>query len=257
VSLSLETAGLEVVWGRRQVLEVLRAGRRRVKCVCMQSAGKGSTFGQIKEQARQHHAEIRILSSGELASLSGGEKHQGIVAFVEAARAPGFDSLLLRVRQTTAPAFLLALDELKDPQNVGAIIRTAEAAGALGVVMTLHRSSPVRGGVERASAGAVEYLPVVQVVNLREALERLKKAGCWVIGADASGEREYTEVDLTRPAVLVFGEEGRGLRSLTRRTCDELVRIPMRGRVESLNVSASAAVLSFELVRQRRVGART
>jgi len=150
-------------------------------------------------------------------------------------------------------AVWLALEEVRDPGNLGTIIRTADAAGAHGIVTTTHRTAPVEGpGVERASAGAAEYVPVSRVVNLRDALERCREAGIWVVGADMDGDRDYTEADLKGPVILVMGEEGKGIRPLTRKTCDMIVRIPMRGKVASLNVSASAAILLFEVTRQRR-----
>ena len=240
----------EVVRGRRAVLEVLRVGRRRVRKVLVLDSARGGIVGRIADKARRRGAEVRAVPERELAEFAGGKSHQGVVALVETLQGFSLDDLLSRV--AGGAAFLVALDELKDPQNVGAIVRTAEAAGAHGVVMTLNRSAAIGRGAHRASAGAVEHLPAARVVNLRDALERLKEAGCWVVGADAGAEKEYTQADFRRPTVLVLGEEGKGLRSLTRRTCDELVRIPLGGKVESLNVSAAAAVLCFEVVRQRQ-----
>ena len=240
-----------LICGRRPVLEVLRAGRRQVKQIFMLDHGQGAILEEIRERAARRGAEVRHVDRRSLDHLAHGKPHQGVLAAVEPLIEMDLDGLLHYVHKSREAAFLVVLDEPKDPQNVGAIIRTAEGAGAHGVVMTLHRSVEMGLGMARASAGAVEYLPMVRVVNLRDALTRIKDAGCWIIGADTEGKKEYTAVDLTQPVALVLGEEGRGLRELTKRTCDELVRIPLRGKVESLNVSASAAILCYELLRQR------
>jgi 23S rRNA (guanosine2251-2'-O)-methyltransferase len=243
-----------LICGRHAVLEALRAGGRRIIRIHMLRGGGGGIMREIASCARSRGIEVAVAERAELQALAGHVPHRGVVAVVSGGPAAGetsVDDLLDRARAAGDPAFIVALDELKDPQNVGAILRTAEGAGAHGVVMTANRSASLGAGVERASAGAVEYVPVARVVNMRSALVRLKESGCWVVGADASATKEYTRADLTGPVVLVLGEEGRGLRDLTRRCCDDLVRIPMRGKVESLNVSASAAVLCYELVRQR------
>ena len=246
----------ETVRGRRAVLEALRAGRRKVRRILILDTAKGSVLEGIREAAARRGVAVASVPARELDALSGEGPHRGVAALVEKSVETGLDDIIAAVGAGATASgragFVLALDELKDPQNVGAIVRTAEGAGAHGVLMTSNRSAPVGEGVARASAGAVEHLPVVRVVNLRDALERLKRAGLWIVGADAEAEKDYTAADFRRPTVLVLGEEGKGLRSLTRRTCDELVRIPLQGRVASLNVSAAAAVLCFEVVRQRR-----
>lgn len=215
--------------------------------------GKGGAMREVLDLARARGIPVKTATRSDLDRLAGGESHQGVVAVAGKAAAGGrtLDALLTRARDVARPALFVALDEVKDPGNAGAIVRTAEAAGADGLIMTEHRTAPAGGGMSRASAGAVEHLPVVRVVNLRDALDRLKEAGCWVVGADANGDRSHTAADLARPVVLVLGEEERGLRELTRKTCDDLVRIPMRGKVASLNVSAAAAILLYEAVRQR------
>jgi 23S rRNA (guanosine2251-2'-O)-methyltransferase len=194
---------------------------------------------------------VECVDRAELDALAGGHTHQGIVAEAEPGAEPTLDGLLDSVRASGEPALIVVLDEVADPQNAGAVVRTAEAVGAHGVVMTLHRSAPGGAGMSRASAGAIEHLPVVRVVNLRRALERLRDAGIRTVGADPAAATVHTAADLAGPVALVLGAEGRGLRDLTRRTCDELVRIPLRGRTASLNVSAAAAVLLYEAVRQR------
>ena len=242
--------------GRRAVTEALRAGRRKVTGLWVASGGRGGPLGEIRALAAKRGVEVREADRDELDRLAGTDRHQGVVAMAEPAREASVEELMARASAGGEPVFIVALDEVKDPQNVGAVIRTAESAGAHGLVITENRSAPLAGGVERASAGAVEYLPVATVANLRDALERMKKAGCWVVGTDATAPRPHTGASLDRPVVIVLGEEGRGLRELTAQTCDELVAIPMRGKIGSLNVSAAAAVMCYEVVRQRGGSAR-
>jgi len=242
--------------GRRAVTEVLRSGKRKVAVLWIAAGNRAGPVSEIRSLAARRGVEVREADREELDRLAGTEHHQGVVAMAERGREASVEELIARAAAAGEPAFIVALDEVKDPQNVGAVIRTAESAGAHGLVITEYRSAPLAGGVERASAGAVEYLPVATVANLRDALERMKKAGCWVVGTDASAPRAHTGASLDRPVVVVLGEEGRGLRELTARTCDELVAIPMRGKVGSLNVSAAAAVMCYEVVRQRDTGGR-
>jgi len=240
-----------VLAGRRAVLEALRGGNRRVTRVCLLGGGRGGILRELRDAAERAGVPVEEAAREALDGLAGGRPHQGVVALAEIAGEPELADILDRARARGEPPFVVVLDEIKDPQNAGAIVRTAECAGAHGVVMTIHRSAPPGQGMERSSAGAIEHLPVVGVVNLRMALERLKEAGCWAVGADMEGTKLHTGADFAGPVAVVLGEEGKGLRELTKRTCDELVRIPMKGRIGSLNVSAAAAVLCFEVVRQR------
>ncbi len=245
------TAGSVVLAGRRAVLEALRAGTRKVVEVRVLAEGRGGVFREVVETARRRGVEVRSATRGELDALAGGRNHQGVLALAFPSREMGLEELLEAAGRAPGAAMLVALDEVKDPQNVGAIMRTALCAGAAGIIMTEHRTSRTGPGVERASAGAVEYLPRVRVANLRAALERCRRAGLWVVGADSAGGVEYTRAELARPFVLVLGEEGKGLRRLTREACDEVARIPLAGEVASLNVGAAAAVILFEAVRKR------
>ena len=235
------------------MLEALRAGKRRIEGVWHLEGAHGGPLKEILDIATSQQIPLHPVSREELDGLAGAADHRGVLARAEQTTEPTLDELISLAQASGEPPLLVALDEIKDPQNMGAIIRTADAAGAHGIITTTHRTAPAEGyGVERASAGAAEYVPVCRVVNLRDALERCQAAGLWVVGADMDGERDYTGADLKGPLVLVMGEEGKGIRPLTRRTCDMVVRIPMRGKVASLNVSASAAILLFEVARQRR-----
>lgn len=237
-------------------MEVLRAGKRKVECVWVLRGGKGETLSEISGMARRRGIPVIESDRDELDRMSGGAEHRGVVARAESATEATLEDLFSAARGRGEPPLLVALDEVKDPHNIGAIIRTAEASGAHGLILTERRTGPLGDTVRRSSAGAVEHLPVARVGNLRDALERCKEAGCWVLGAEAEGALEYTRTELSKAVVLVLGEEGAGLRDLTRKTCDALVRIPLAGRTASLNVSASAAVILFEAARQRRSEAR-
>jgi 23S rRNA (guanosine2251-2'-O)-methyltransferase len=185
----------------------------------------------------------------ELTRLAGSPDHQGVVAEVDPYPYVDADELLSR-----PDCLVVALDQVQDPQNLGAVARSAEVAGATGLVITDRRSASVTAAVAKASAGAVEHLPIARVTNLAEWLARAKDAGAWTYGADAAADTHYVDADLTGKVVLVLGSEGEGLRRLVSERCDVLVSIPVRGRIDSLNVSATAAVLLFEAARQRRGG---
>jgi 23S rRNA (guanosine2251-2'-O)-methyltransferase len=215
--------GLEVVYGRRPVAEAQR-GRRRVHRVWTRPE----------------------LDNRELSRLAGSPDHQGIVAEVDPY--PYADPGALLDRED---ALVLALDGVQDPRNLGAICRSAEAAGAAGVVIPARRSAGVTAAACKASAGAVEHLPVARVTNLERWLAGAKEAGAWVYGAEASAPGTYTSADLLGRVVLAVGGEGRGLRRLVAERCDLLVSSPLRGRVDSLNVATAASLLLFEAVRQR------
>lgn len=213
----------EIVYGRRPVAEAKR-GRRRVRRVWTSADA----------------------DAAELTRLAGSPDHQGFVAEVDPYPYTDPEALL------GAPeALLVALDQVQDPHNLGAVCRSAEAAGANGVVIPERRAAAITPAACKASAGAVEHLPVARVTNLAEWLRRAKEAGAWSYGAEAGAEAPYTQIDLTGKVVLVLGSEGKGLRPRVAETCDLLVSIPVRGRVASLNVSGAAAVLLFEAVRQR------
>lgn len=216
-------ASLEIVYGRRPVAEA-RRGRRRVHRVIT---------------AQEVGAE-------ELTRLAGSPDHQGIVAEVDPYPYADPSSLL-----STDEALVVVLDQIQDPRNLGAICRSAEAAGATGVVIPERRAAAVTAAACKTSAGAVEHLPIARVRNLADWLQAATKEGAWIYGAEAGAERLYTQASLTGKVVLVVGSEGEGLRPRVASCCDELISIPVRGQVGSLNVAAAVAVLLFEVVRQR------
>jgi 23S rRNA (guanosine2251-2'-O)-methyltransferase len=227
-----------ILYGRNAVREALR-GRRPVLRVWAES-------DRLAHDAHTAGVQVQTADAATLEALCGSPAHQGIVC--EAGPYPYADpGALLGGGQP----LVIALDQVQDPQNLGAICRSAEAAGASGVVIPERRAAEVTPAVSKASAGAVEHLSVAQVRNLADFLADAKRGGAWVYGADAGAARLYTDVDWEGPVVLVLGSEGKGLRPRVRDACDDLVRVPLLGRVESLNVAAVAAVLLYEAVRSR------
>ena len=229
-----------ILYGRNAVREGLR-GPREV-------AGVWATERVAREEWLSG-AEVRVAGADEIEARCGSESHQGVCAEAAPYRYADPDALL-----ATENPLIVALDEITDPQNLGAVCRTAEAAGATGVVVLRHRSAEVTPAVCKASAGAVEHLALAQVRNLADFLGQAKEAGCWCYGADAAAKLPYDAPDFSGGVVVVMGSEGRGLRPRVAAACDELVAIPQRGRVGSLNVSAAAAVLLYEIVQQRGQG---
>ena len=213
----------EIVYGRRPVAEAKR-GRRRVRRVWTSED----------------------TAAEELTTLAGSPDHQGIVAEMDPYPYADADRLLEK-----PDALVVALDQVQDPHNLGAVARSAEAAGVDGLVICGRRAAAVTPAAAKASAGAVEHLAIARVTNLAQWLERAKDSGAWIYGAEANAEAPYSQTDLTGKAVLVFGSEGKGLRRLVAERCDALISIPVRGRVASLNVSAAAAAVLFEAIRQR------
>ncbi|HKG65741.1 MAG TPA: 23S rRNA (guanosine(2251)-2'-O)-methyltransferase RlmB [Solirubrobacteraceae bacterium] len=227
-----------VVYGRNAVREALR-GRRRVKRIWVTAAAAKEGF------------EGTVVEADEITARVGTDAHQGVCA--EVSPYPYADAAELLA---AADPFIVALDEVTDPQNLGAVIRTAECAGVTGVVIPERRSAEVTGAVAKASAGAVEHLPVARVRNLADFLGEAKEAGCWTYGAAAGARTRYDGPDYTGGVVLVLGAEGRGLRPRVAGACDELVSLPLLGRIDSLNVSAAGAVLMYAIL-QKRLDAST
>jgi 23S rRNA (guanosine2251-2'-O)-methyltransferase len=236
----------EVLAGPRVVLEVLRAGRRRVRRVLL---GRDAVPESLIALARSRGVPVEVVPRGVLDRCARGATHQGVVAEAEGFPYAELEDVLAR---GGAEPLIVVLDGIQDPQNLGAILRTAEAAGVHGVIVPRDRAAGVTPAAVRASAGAAEHLPVARVTNLATSLGLLKERGIWAVGADPAGGTDLFHANLTGPLAVVVGAEGKGLRSLTRSRCDLLVRIPLAGRVASLNAAAAAAVCVFEAVRQRR-----
>jgi 23S rRNA (guanosine2251-2'-O)-methyltransferase len=231
--------------GVHPVREALRAHRPLDKVLVAKGSG-GPRIQEIIDLCRDQSVPVRFEPREMLDRLSKGLPHQGVVAF-------GAPHGFVELGEVSEDAQLLVLlDGVEDPHNLGAIIRTAHAAGADAVIVPERRAAPLTETVERAAAGAMEYLPVARVTNVTQALEKLKQRGFWIYGLDEQGSELYTEVEYGRPTVIVLGGEGKGIHQGVQKHCDVLVRIPMAGAVSSLNVSVAAGVVLFEL--RRRLG---
>lgn len=240
-----------IITGRNSVIEALKAGRSVTRIYI--TAGKDSQpLLRIRSMAREKGVPVEPVSADVMRRHARGTHHQDVVAFAAAVAFADLDEVLSEVQAKGDVPFLILLDGIEDVHNLGAVIRTAECAGAHAVLVPKRRSAPVNETVGKTSAGAVEYMPVVRIGNTASFLKKLKKQGFWVIGADMDGEADYFHSSLTGPLVLVIGSEGKGISRLVREHCDRLVRIPMFGRVNSLNASVAAALLLYEAVRQRR-----
>jgi len=243
------------VWGRHAVVALLRSGRRRVDEIAV-LAGAAGPLTEVVALARRAGVKVSFRTREQLTAIAGAPTHQGVVARVAAAEYVALDDLLREPQAAGEPRFLLALDQVQDPQNLGAVLRTAEAFGVQGVVLTKHHAVGLTEAVARASAGAVAYVAVAKETNLVSAVEAMKKSGVWTYGGIAAGGLDPWRVDLTGPVCLVLGSEAAGLRSLVARSCDALLTIPMAGQIGSLNVAAAAAVLCYEVARQRATKAQ-
>lgn len=245
----------EFVAGRNAVLEVLRSKRSVNKLFVQQGAATGSVR-EIVALAYEKKIQVEEVAGSKLDDLVSDVKHQGVVVAVAPVDYASLEDALALAEQKGETPFLILLDNLQDPHNVGAIIRTVNIAGVHGVLLPKRRSCPLNQTVAKVSAGAVEHTPVVQIGNVAQTLDELKKKGFWVIGADMDGSENYFDTDLLGAIVLVIGSEGTGMGRLVKEKCDILVKIPMFGQINSLNASVACGILTFEIVRQRVLKAR-
>ena len=239
-----------IIEGRNAVIEALRAGESIDK-IYLQKGEADKTLGHIASKARGLGIVVVEADRRKLDGMSRTKSHQGVVAVSAVREYASVEDILAAARDKGEAPLIVVCDELSDPHNLGAVIRTAECAGAHGVVIPKRRSAGLTAIVAKTSAGAVSYLPVARVANLTSLLKELKKEGLWVFGTAADGNTSLYDADLKGPAVIVIGSEGDGMGRLVREQCDFLVSIPMRGRLNSLNASAAAAVVLYEAVRQR------
>ena len=234
-----------IIYGINPVMEALRAGK--VDSLRISSRGD-ARLNNVVDAAKKAGVGITRVEAGELDRASHGGVHQGVVALVADQESLSPEDL---VHGAAGAPLIVVLDSVEDPHNVGAILRTVDAAGASGVVRQERHAAPLGGATAKASAGAVSHVKIADVVNIARALEELKEAGVWTVGLAGDAEKRYDEIDYTLPTALVVGAEGAGLRRLVRERCDWLVAIPMQGHVQSLNVSVATGVVLFEAVRQR------
>ncbi|HMS84362.1 MAG TPA: 23S rRNA (guanosine(2251)-2'-O)-methyltransferase RlmB [Nitrospira sp.] len=239
----------ELLYGLHAVREALKAGNRQLQRILVLRVDK--QFTDLVHLARSRRVPVHIQPLASLDRLVPNAKHQGIVAFTAVKAYQTQDEILDRAAQRQEPPLLAILDGVEDPYNLGAVLRTAEGAGAHGVFIPERRATGLTSVVAKASAGAIDHIPVARVTNLSRLLDSLKAAGVWIYGVTPSAQKVYTEIDYRGPVGFVLGAEGTGIRSGVIQHCDECVRIPLRGKVQSLNVSASAAIVLYEVVRQR------
>lgn len=244
------------LFGRNPVLELLRSGGTRVEEIAILGEGRGPALHELLGLAKRRGVKISYRTRDQLDAMAGDPHHQGVVARVAGASYASLaDILAVPAARGEAP-FILALDQVQDPRNLGAVIRTAEATGVHGVIVPKHHAAGLTGAAAKSAMGAAELVAVARETNLVHVLEVLKKEGIWTMGAVPTGGKVPWETDLTGPLCLVLGGEGEGVRPLVAKSCDFLVSLPMRGRLTSLNVSAAAAVLCYEVLRQRAKGAK-
>lgn len=243
--------GTETIYGMHAVRIMLERHPERVHNVRIAQQREDPRVRAIDELARRHHRPVQRVDVHALKRLLGDVAHQGVAADITPLPPWTEDDLLAALQSASAP-LLLALDGVQDPHNLGACLRSADACGALAVIVPRDRAAQVTPTVRKVAVGAAETTPVVAVTNLVRTLKLLKQAGLWVVGADAAGDKSAHQADLKGPVVLVLGAEGTGLRRLTQQNCDFLVRLPQLGAVESLNVSVAAGMLLYEAVRQRQ-----
>ena len=240
----------DVLVGRNAVTEALKSGRG-INKLWIASGDREGSVAEIAALAKERGIVVPYVERAKIESLAGGHRHQGVLAYVAPVPYAELDDILKAAEEKGEAPFLVLLDELEDPHNLGALLRTADATGVHGILIPKRRSVSLNATVAKTSAGAVEYVPVARIGNIAQTLKKLKEKGFWVAGADMDGEKAYYEADLTGPLVLVVGSEGRGMSRLTKEACDFIVSMPMVGRINSLNASVAGSILMYESMRQR------
>ena len=238
-----------IIEGRNAVLEAFRSGKPVDKLYVLDGCQDGPVRTIVRE-ARKHDTIIQFVEKERLSQLSETGRHQGVIAYTAAYEYSEVSDMLELAREREEDPFIILLDNIEDPHNLGAIIRTANLAGAHGVIIPKRRAVGLTATVAKTSAGALNYTPVAKVTNLKKTMEELKKEGLWFVCADMGGEAMY-DLNLTGPIGLVIGNEGEGVSRLVKETCDFVASIPMKGDIDSLNASVATGVLAYEIVRQR------
>lgn len=240
----------EWIIGRNPVLETLRSGRDLNKILIAEGAQHGQ-IQQVIKLAKEANVTVQHVPKKKLDQLVDGN-HQGVAASVAAYQYAEIDDLFQRAAERGEDPFFLLLDEIEDPHNLGSILRTADATGVHGVIIPKRRAVGLTAAVAKASTGAIEYIPVVRVTNMARTIDELKERGVWIAGTDASAKVDYRQMDAKLPLALVIGSEGKGMGRLIKEKCDFLIKLPMVGKVTSLNASVAAALLMYEVYRIRR-----
>jgi len=242
---------MDKIEGRNPVIEALK-GTRKIEKILIQEGIRGGKIDEIIKTAKDRGIRVERISRTKLDHMASSHSHQGIIAFAEKKELVTPMDIVNHARDRGEAPFIVILDQIQDPQNFGAIMRTAYAAGAHGVIFQDKRAAGITPIVVKSSAGAIEHILLSEVKNINYAIEELKRAGLWIAGADMAGDMLYYQADFKGPVGLVIGSEGKGLRRLVRENCDFLVKIPMPGEFSSLNASVAAAILIYEVLRQRQ-----
>lgn len=240
----------DYIVGRNPVLESLKNNREVEKILISKGQLKGSV-NKIVGMAKDKRIPIQYVDKKRLDTISKGNTHQGVAALVTPYTYVSIDDILNKAKSLEEDPFIIVLDEIEDPHNLGSIIRTAECGGVHGIIIPKRRSATVTQTVVKSSAGAVEHMLIAKVTNITDTLKELKEKGLWVYGADIEGEEYYFQRDFNGPKVLVIGNEGKGISRLVKENCDFLMKIPMLGKISSLNASNAASILIYEVVRER------
>ncbi len=241
----------DVIEGRNPVLEALRSGRAINKIIVARDSARRSAMAELLDLARRAKVPVERVDRRAVQRISVTGHSQSVVALAAARPYDDLDGLIAESKRRGEPALYVLLDGIEDPHNLGAVLRTADAAGVHGVVLPARRAAGLTAAVGRASAGAMEYVTVARVPNLVRAMEQLGREQVWTVGVDPTGGRDYTQVDYRQPTAIIIGAEGKGLSRLVKDRCDLLASIPMKGRVASLNASVAAALVMYEAMRQR------
>lgn len=241
----------EYIWGRNPILETLHAGRRVQRILLAEGSRDNPTLVEIKQFASDRHIPVETVQRSRLDQLSRGAVHQGCLAVVEERAYATVDDLLALAEARNEAPFLLILDAIQDVNNLGSLLRTAEAAGAHGVIIPQHRAAEVNATVVKSSAGATEHILIAQETNLTRTIEYVKERNIWVVGLAGEGKTLYTQANLTGPLAIVVGNEGKGISRLVREHCDVLIKLPMYGHINSLNAAVAGSIALYEALRQR------
>jgi 23S rRNA (guanosine2251-2'-O)-methyltransferase len=239
-----------LIVGKQPVLEALKS-RQPIERILILHGTTGSHIDQAKQLARKLAVPVKETDKDRFAEIAGDTLTQGIIAIIDSYRYAEIEEILAVAQQKNESPFILILDEIEDPHNLGALIRSAECAGVHGIIIPLHNAASVNSTVAKTSAGATAHLPIARVTNIVQTMEELKKAGVWIVGAEMETDKLYYEHDYRGSLAIVIGNEGRGIRRLVKEKCDFLVKIPMHGKIESLNASVAGALIMFEAAKSR------
>jgi len=241
----------DIIEGRNPVIETLKSGRPINRILLARDIGRHGAIAEILHLSQARGIPVQYVTRRVIDESSTTSAHQGVIAYTAVKEYVALENLLIISKERKEPPLYCILDGIEDPQNLGAILRTAEASGIHGVIIRSRRAVGLTAAVAKASAGAVEYVPVARVSNISQAVVTLKRSGVWVVGIDPTGKIDYSQVDFRLATAIVIGGEGRGLSELVQKRCDSVASIPMRGKITSLNASIAAALVMYEAFKQR------